>query len=88
VSHAEKDATSLHPKRVAKDTQFVHVGDKRLKKLQKIAWEAGWWPETKRKGILWLAPDEVGQVMVHGSNSDHHAYDNLVAEFRKRGLDV
>ena len=84
-----EDDNELHPKRVANKRQgFVAVGDKRLKKLQKLAWQAGWWPEQKKKGILWMAPNQVGQVMVHGSNSDHHAYDNLVGEFRKAGLDV
>jgi len=60
----------------------------RLKKLQRRAWDAGWWPERKKKGILWLAPDEGGQVMLHGSASDHRAYDNAVALFRSAGLET
>lgn len=78
-----------HPKRIANPDQgFIYVGDKELKKLQKRAWEAGWWPAEKKAGIMWLAPDAVGQVMLHGSSSDHHAYANAVAAFRAAGLDV
>jgi hypothetical protein len=57
-----------------------------LKKLQKKAWNAGWWPAKKKNGILWLAPGGSGHVMLHGSSSDHHAYDNALAEFRNAGL--
>ena len=43
--------TPKHPKRLEDpDKAFVYVGDKRLKKLQKQVWEAGWWPEEKRDG--------------------------------------
>lgn len=86
----EREDDKLHPKRRANpDKKFVYAGDKRLKKLQKLAWKAGWWPEEKKSGnILWQSPDESGQVMVHGSSSDHHAHDNLLSEFRKRGLDA
>lgn len=79
----------MHPKRIANPDQgFIYVGDKQLRKLQKVAWEAGWWPDQKKKGILWMAPDGVGQVMLHGTSSDHHAYPNALAEFRKAGLDA
>ena len=79
----------MHPKRRANDAQqFISVGDKALKKLQKAAWDAGWWPEMKKSGIMWLAPDGAGQVMLHGSSSDHHAYANALGEFRKAGLEV
>ena len=77
----------MHPKRAAnRDQPFIHVGDKKLKILQKAAWEAGWWPERKGNGIMW--PMGTGHVMVHGSNSDHHALANLTSEFRKAGLKV
>ncbi len=83
------DDVPIHPKRRANPEQgFLYVGDKRLKKLQKLAWDANWWPERKKNGIMWLAPDQSGQVMLHGSASDHHAYDNALAEFRKAGLEV
>lgn len=83
------DEMPVHPKRVASRTQqFISVGDKDLRKLQKAAWDAGWWPESKKRGIMWLAPDCVRHVMVHGSNSEHHAYANLLAEFRSAGLQV
>jgi len=83
------DEVPVHPKHDAWPTQqFIFVGDKNLKKLQKAAWDAGWWPERKKRGILWQAPDTVSHVMVHGSNSDHHAYANLLAEFRNAGLQV
>jgi hypothetical protein len=84
------DDIALHPKRKANPGKgFVYAGDKRLKAVQKAAWKAGWWPEEKKSGkILWQSPDEVGQVMVHGTSSDNHAYDNVVSEFRKRGLDI
>lgn len=82
MSHNE-----IHPKREANpDQQFIHVGDKDLKKLQKKAWNAGWWPTKKKNGIMWLAPDGTGHVMLHGSDSDHHAYDNALGEFRNAGL--
>ncbi|HEX8083398.1 MAG TPA: hypothetical protein VF529_03850 [Solirubrobacteraceae bacterium] len=85
----ENEEEPLHPKRKAnRDQTFIHVGDKRLKKVQKVAWEAGWWPERKKKGIMWLAPDGVGQVMLHATDSDHHAFDNAVSEFRNAGLSV
>ncbi len=79
----------LHPKRVENERQsFVFVGDKELKRLQQAAWKAGWWPEQKKSGILWLAPDGVGQVLLHGSASDHHAYKNARGLFHKAGLAV
>lgn len=60
-----------HPKRIASPGQgFVYVGDKQLKKLQKTAWDAGWWPAEKKSGIMWLAPDGTGQVMLHATTSD------------------
>lgn len=37
---------------------------------------------------MWLAPDGTGQVMLHATTSDHHAYANALAEFRKAGLDA
>jgi hypothetical protein len=81
--------TPKHPKRLEDpDKAFVHVGDKRLKKLQKQAWEAGWWPEEKRDGIMWQSPDRRFQVMIHRSDSDHRAFDNAAALFRRFGLDV
>lgn len=83
------DDDEMHPKRKANPAQgFTFVGDKQLKKLQKEAWNAGWWAEPKKSGIMWLAPDGVGQVMLHDSSSDHHAFDNALAEFRKAGLQV
>lgn len=86
---SQDDEIPIHPKRKANPTaQFSYVGDKKLKKLQKEAWNAGWWAEPKKSGIMWLAPDGAGQVMLHGSSSDHHAYDNALAEFRKAGLQV
>ncbi len=79
----------VHPKRKDNPAQeFIFVGDKKLKKLQKDAWAAGWWAEKKKNGIMWLAPDCAGQVMLHGSSSDHHAFDNALAAFRKAGLQV
>jgi hypothetical protein len=79
----------MHPKRIANPSRpFSSVGDKQLKKIQKAAWDAGWWPEQKKRGLLWLAPDEVGQVILHGSASDRHALANALSEFRKAGLDV
>jgi hypothetical protein len=79
----------VHPKRVTNPrAQFVYVGDKRLKKLQKKAWDAGWWPERKKRGIMWQAPDGAGHVMVHGSDSDHHALANVTSEFRNAGLEI
>lgn len=78
-----------HPKRRASlDQQFIHVGDKDLKKLQKRAWDAGWWPERKKSGIMWFAPNGADHVMVHGSSSDHHAFANVRKEFRNAGLDA
>jgi hypothetical protein len=47
------------------ERRFINsVGNKDLKKLQKKAWNAGWWPERKKSGILWLAPQD-GHVMLH-----------------------
>lgn len=78
-----------HPKRLKnRDQAFVSVGDKDLKKVQKKAWDAGWWPAVKRNGIMWFAPDEIGQVMLHGSSSDRHALSNAVRDFQKAGLNI
>ena len=89
MAQNDDDEAPMHPKRVGNPTQqFVYVGDKHLKKLQKVAWDAGWWPEQKKKGIMWLAPAGGGHVMLHGSASDHRAYDNALGEFRKAGLEV
>jgi hypothetical protein len=50
------DEMPVHPKREARPEQeFFYVGDKKLKKLQKAAWNANWWPERKKNGIMWLA---------------------------------
>lgn len=76
-----------HPKRLANPkATFVHAGDKRLKKIQKAAWDAGWWPAEKKSGIMWQSPDGRHQVMLHRTDSDHRAYDNAVAQFRAAGL--
>lgn len=68
--------------------QFDYVGDKDLKKLQKKAWDAGWWPKRKKSGIMWLAPDGVGHVTLHNTSSDNHAYDNACSQFKAAGLKV
>jgi hypothetical protein len=79
----------MHPKRIANPRQdFIFVGGKELKKIQKAAWNAGWWPERKKNGVLWFASDGAGQVMLHSSASDRHALANAVSEFRKAGLDI
>lgn len=84
-----EDEEPKHRKRVDNpDAQFIYVGDKQLKKLQKRAWDTGWWPEKKKSGIMWFAPEGGGHVMAHGSASDHRAYANLLSEFRKAGLDI
>jgi hypothetical protein len=78
----------FHEKRIEHPDQlFIWAGDKELKKLQKTAWEAGWWPSKKKKGIMWMGPNGA-QVMVHGTPSDGHAYPNMLGEFRKQGLDA
>ena len=78
-----------HPKRRENpNQQFIHVGDKNLRKVQKAAWSAGRWPARKKSGIMWLAPDEVGQVMLHDTDSDYRALANALAAFRKAGLNV
>jgi hypothetical protein len=83
------DEIPTHPKRKAHPEQkFLYVGDKDLKKLQKAAWDAGWWPDTKKNGIMWLSPDGTGHVMLHASNSDHRAFANARKEFRNAGLEV
>jgi hypothetical protein len=82
------DDPPVHPKRIENPNQaFIYVGDKKLKKLQKRAWDANWWPKTTKSGIMWFAPER-GQVTIHGSESDHHAYANTLARFRAAGLDV
>ena len=68
--------------------QFIYVGGKDLKKLQKVAWDAGWWPKRTKSGIMWFAPNGEDHVTLHGSSSDHHAHANALGEFRKAGLDV
>jgi hypothetical protein len=81
------DNIDEHPKRIAnEDQKFIWVGDKNLKGVQKIAWDNGWWPEEKKKGIMWQSPDKRYQVMLHKTDSDHRAYDNAVADFRRAGL--
>jgi hypothetical protein len=78
-----------HPKRIENpDQDFIYVGNKDLKKVQKKAWDAGWWPAQKKSGILWRHPDETGQVMLHGTASDRHALENAISLFRKAGLDI
>jgi hypothetical protein len=88
TQRTDGEAPDMHPKRLATQQDFIYVGDKDRKKLQKIAWDAGWFPKKTKKGIMWQAPDEVGQVLLHGSDSDHHAYDNALSQFRDAGLDV
>lgn len=86
---AAKDDEPKHPLRVKNPRQeFIYVGDKDFRKLQKKAWDAWWWPKEKKSGILWLAPDGKGRVMLHGTSSDHHSYDNALAQFRAAGLDA
>lgn len=68
------EAPDEHPKRTANpQAQFISVGDKRLRAVQKAAWKAGWWPAEKKSGVMWQAPDEEEQVMLHGTDSDHRA---------------
>lgn len=78
-----------HPKRAEDpDQPFIYVGDKDLKKVQRAAWDAWWWPVRKKSGIMWFAPDEDGHVMVHGSSRGGRAFENAVAQFRRAGLDI
>lgn len=86
MKQGDEDA-QLHPRRLANsDKKFDAVGGKDERAIQRKAWDAGWWPERKRSGILWMSPDERAQVMVHGTASDHRAIRNLTGEFRKAGL--
>jgi hypothetical protein len=85
----DEDERTLHPKREQyTDQDFIYVGKKDFKRVQKAAWDAGWWPAQKRSGLMWQSPDQRFQVMVHGTSSDHHAFNNMVAEFRKAGLKI
>jgi len=79
----------MHARRLENpDQAFIHVGDKRLKALQRKAWKQGWWPERKKDGIMWMAPDRDEHVTLHRSQSDHRAYDNALGLFRAAGLDA
>ena len=78
-----------HPKRVTHPEQpFIYVGDKDLKKIQRAAWDAGWWPERKKSGIMWRAPNDAGHVMLHGTSRGGRAFENALAQFRRAGLDI
>lgn len=89
MTTTEDDVEQEHHLRVANPQQkFIWVGDKKLKRLQKIAWDAGWWPKETKSGIMWRAPGDAGQVAIHGTNSDHRAIRNLTSEFRKAGLKI
>lgn len=78
-----------HPRRLEyPDQGFVWIGDKDLKKLQKKAWDAGWWPQQKKNAIAWLAPIGGDSVLLHGTSTDHRAYKNARALFKKHGLNV
>jgi IS4 transposase len=77
----------VHPQRLANpDARSFAVGDKRYRQLQRRAWDAGWWPVRTKKGVAWLAPDGVAQVVLHNTPSDRRAYDNVEARFRAAGL--
>jgi hypothetical protein len=79
----------MHPKRIGDPPPtFDYVGDKALKKLQRKVWDEGWFPERTKKGIRWLSPNLVNHVQLHGTASDHRAYDNAKALFRQFGVDV
>jgi hypothetical protein len=83
------DVREQHPKRIEnRDQKFISVGDKDLKKLQRKAWDAGWWPAAKKSGILWQAPDKIGQAMVHATANGPRAFNNIRGIFREAGLDV
>ena len=63
---------------------------KELKRLIGIAREQGWTVEPTRKGHWWFRPPNpaAGQVLVAGTPSDHRAWKNVVAELRRKGLDI
>lgn len=82
-------STELHPERGGpRDKGFIYVGKKDLKKVQKAAWDAGWFPVRKKNGIMWQHPTNGKHVTLHGTSSDHHAYANAVARFRDAGLEI
>jgi hypothetical protein len=83
------DDIPIHPKRLANpDQTFIWAGDKDRKALQRKAWDANWWPERKKKGVMWFSPDLASHVMVHETDSDYRAAANSRRDFRLAGLDV
>lgn len=62
--------------------------NKDLKNLVKSLEDQGWTTRDTRKGLYLLAPDGVGAVLVHYTNSDHRAWKNTLAEIRRAGGSV
>lgn len=56
--------------------------------MQEAAWAVGWAYRRKKSGMMWLSPDGVHQVLLHGTDSDHRAIKNAAAQFKRAGLDL
>lgn len=63
---------------------------KDLRRVQRIALDAGWRVEQTRNGHWrFLPPDRTVQpCVVGGTPSDHRAWANFIACLRRKGLDV
>lgn len=49
---------------------------------------AGWRVERSSRGWKLYSPDGKVLVVVHRTDSDHHAYKNTLARLRRGGLDL
>ena len=58
---------------------------KQEKAVLAAAVEQGWSISDTKKGVMLLAPDGVGKVTMHATNSDHRALKNLVSIMRRHG---
>ena len=56
------------------------------KRLLQEATEQGWTVIETKKGVMLLAPDGVGKVVMHGTNSDRRALRNLVSIMKRHGF--
>lgn len=62
------------------------MNDKDLRKFLREAEQQGWTSKFIKAGELWFSPDGITKVTVHGTPSDVRSFNNMVAEFRKGGM--
>jgi hypothetical protein len=63
-----------------------NMNPRELTKLQRETAEQGWTHVDKKDGVMFLAPDGIGKVMIHKTPSDWKADLNMIKRLEALGF--